>query len=107
MARRRQIHIENTQEDRRKLSKSFLTRFYFFTFRVGDFSTATELIKIKLREEIVKPCWPLLYIHRRPADSLRSEVDGHFNAVGNLNEGNAFVHPVILPIECHRPFDCS
>src|SRR6266403_6343259 len=43
--------------------------------------------------------------HRRSADSLRAEVDVHFNAVGNLDEGNTFVHAVVLTVEGHCPFD--
>ena len=38
----------------------------------------------------------------RPTDSLRVEFDGHLNAVGNLDEGNAAVHPVLLAVEGHR-----
>src|SRR5258706_12460316 len=42
--------------------------------------------------------------HRRSADSLRGEVDVQFNAVGNLEQGNTFVHPVVLTVEGLCPF---
>src|ERR1700681_3266758 len=45
------------------------------------------------------PAWLWLKNHRRPADSLRLEVDSHLHAVGDLDEGNAPVHPVVLPVE--------
>ena len=49
--------------------------------------------------------WLLLKGHRRPADSLHLEIHGHLDAVGNLDEGNAAVHSVVLTVEGHRPFD--
>jgi hypothetical protein len=51
--------------------------------------------------------WLLLKGHRRPADSLHFEVDSYLNAVGDRDEGNAFIHPVILTIDGHLPFDLS
>jgi len=39
------------------------------------------------------------------ADSLRSEVDGLFNAVGNLNEGNTAVHPILLTVKSRCSID--
>ena len=40
--------------------------------------------------------WLLLKDHRRPANSLPFEGDIHFDAVGDLDERNASVHPVVL-----------
>jgi len=49
----------------------------------------------------------LLKDQRRPADSLPLEVDRHLDTVGDLDEGNAFIHPVILTIETHCPLDLT
>ena len=50
--------------------------------------------------------WSLLLKDQgRPADSLSLEGDSHLDAVGDLNEGNAAVHPVILTVEGHRPLN--
>jgi hypothetical protein len=43
----------------------------------------------------------------RPADPLHLEVDRHFDTVGDLDEGNAFIHPIILTIESHCPFNIT
>ena len=43
--------------------------------------------------------------HWRPADTFRFEVDSDFDAVGNFDKRNHFVHPVILTVEGHCPFD--
>ena len=44
----------------------------------------------------------LLKGDRRSTDAGCLELDGYFDAVGYLNEGDAAVHPVLLPIEGHR-----
>lgn len=49
----------------------------------------------------------LLEDEGRPADSLYLEVDGHLDAVGDFDQGNAFIHSVIFTIEGHRPCDRS
>lgn len=41
----------------------------------------------------------MLKDRRRPADSLPLEVDSHLDEVGDLNEGNTFGDPVVLPYE--------
>jgi hypothetical protein len=41
----------------------------------------------------------LLSRQRRPADSLTLEMETHVNMVGDLDERNAFVHPIILAVE--------
>ena len=43
----------------------------------------------------------------RPADSFSLEVDTHLDAVGNFDEGNAAVHPVLLTVEGHCPFNAA
>jgi hypothetical protein len=53
------------------------------------------------RRPWVDPGWLLLKDHRRPADSLRLEGDGHLDAVGDSDEGNAAVHAVFLTVEGH------
>ena len=47
----------------------------------------------------------LLKNYRRPADSLPLEVDGYFDAVGDLDERYAAVHPIVLAFERHCPFN--
>src|SRR3974377_1465845 len=49
----------------------------------------------------------LLSGQRRPADSFTPEVKTHVNMVGDLDERNAFVHPVILAVEDHLSFDLA
>src|SRR5579863_8346032 len=44
-----------------------------------------------------------LKVQRRPANSLPLKIDGDFNPVSDLDERNAAVHPIILPVERHRP----
>ena len=39
----------------------------------------------------------------RPAHSLRLQIDSYLDTIGNPNEGNAAVHPVVLAVEGHRP----
>ena len=45
----------------------------------------------------------LLEYQRRPTNSLPLEVDYHFDAVGDLYQGDAFVHAIVLAVEGHRP----
>jgi len=49
--------------------------------------------------------WLLLQIQGRPADSLRLEINSDLDPVSDLDEGNAFVHPVLLAVEGHRPLN--
>jgi hypothetical protein len=47
----------------------------------------------------------LLENRSRPADPLPFQVDINFDAVGNLNEGDASVHPIVLAIDiCESEF---
>ena len=52
-----------------------------------------------------QPAWLVLQGHGRSADSLGFEIDTHLDPVGDLNEGNAAVHPVLLTVKCHRPLN--
>jgi hypothetical protein len=45
--------------------------------------------------------------YRRPADSLRLEVHTHFDAVGNFDQRNSFVHPIVSTVEGHYPLSES
>ena len=45
----------------------------------------------------------LLKDQRRAADSISFEIHRHFNAVGNLDEGNAAIHPVVFTVKGHCP----
>ena len=47
----------------------------------------------------------LLKDQRTPADSLDVQIDIHFNAVGDMDEGNAAIHAVVLAIESHHALD--
>jgi hypothetical protein len=48
--------------------------------------------------------WLLLEGQRRPADSFPLKSDIHFDAVGDRNEGNAFIH-LVLAVERHCAFN--
>src|SRR6266403_1982430 len=49
----------------------------------------------------------LLEYQRRSAYSLPFEVDYHFDAIGDLHQGDAFVHAVVLAVEGHRSFNLA
>ena len=49
----------------------------------------------------------LLKDQRRPTDSFRLEVDRHLDTVGDPDEGNAAVHPVVLTVEGHCPLNLA
>jgi hypothetical protein len=49
----------------------------------------------------------LLKGQRRPADSLPLEVEGYVDMVGDLDERNTAVHPVVLTVEDHCPLNLS
>jgi hypothetical protein len=49
----------------------------------------------------------LLKSDRRSADSGGLELNGYLDAVSNLYEGDATVHPILLPIKGHRSVDGS
>jgi hypothetical protein len=53
------------------------------------------------------PAWLWLKNHRRLADSLRLEVASHLDAVADLDERNAAIHAVVLPVESHCPLNRS
>jgi hypothetical protein len=44
---------------------------------------------------------------RRPADSLPFKGDIYFDAVGDRDEGNTFIHPVVLTVEGHYSFNLA
>jgi hypothetical protein len=43
----------------------------------------------------------LLKDHRRPTDPFHLEGDSYLDAVGDLDEGNVAVHPVVFTVERH------
>src|SRR5271165_3438182 len=43
----------------------------------------------------------LLKDQRRTADALAMEVDIHLNAIGDRDEGNALIHPIVLAVKGH------
>jgi hypothetical protein len=47
----------------------------------------------------------LLIEQRRPADSFLPEVEIHLDVVGDLDERNAFVHPIVFTVENHFSFN--
>jgi hypothetical protein len=59
------------------------------------------------RRKSMKPGWLLLKYQRRPANSLAMEVDCHLDTVGDPDEGDAAVHPIVLTVEGHCPFNLA
>ena len=53
------------------------------------------------------PAWLLLVDHPRPADLLRDEADSNLDTVGDFDEGDAAIHPVVLTVESQCPLDVS
>ena len=51
--------------------------------------------------------WLLLEYQRRSAYSLPFEVDCHLDPISDFDERNATVHPVVLAVEGHRPFNLA
>jgi len=49
----------------------------------------------------------LLENQRRSADPFPFQADIYFDTVGDLDEGDALVHPVVLAIESHSAVDAS
>jgi len=49
----------------------------------------------------------LLKNYRRPADALALKIDGYLDAVSDLDEGNATIHPERLTVKGHRPGESS
>jgi hypothetical protein len=43
--------------------------------------------------------------YRRPADAQHLEGYGYLYTVGDLDEGNAAIHPVVLAVEGHSPLN--
>jgi len=35
------------------------------------------------------------------------KVDSHVDAVADVDEGNAFIHPIVLTVEDHGPFNIA
>jgi hypothetical protein len=62
-----------------------------------------NLLNIHQKNE--PPTSLLLVDHARPAELVRLEADSHLDAIGDLNKGNTFVHPIVLAIEGQCPFD--
>jgi hypothetical protein len=62
-------------------------------------------VKISVKSPMFSDQALLLKVHRGAADSVCLEVHGHLDTVCDLDEGNATVHPVILTVEGHCPFD--
>ncbi len=54
-----------------------------------------------------QPGWLFLKDQRRPANALTLEVDPYFDAVRNLDEGNATVHTELLTVERHCPCNAA
>ena len=61
----------------------------------------------RLNAGALPPSWLLLKDHWRAADSLRLESDCYLDAVGNPDEGNPAIHPVVLTVEGHCPSDVA
>src|ERR1700752_2519987 len=51
------------------------------------------------------PGWLFLEGQWGPADPLTFERDIHFDAIGDRDERNTFIHAVVLAVEGHGPVD--
>jgi hypothetical protein len=50
----------------------------------------------------------LLFENQRwSAGALPMEVNGYLNTVGDPDEGNAAIHPIIFAVKCHCPLDLT
>ena len=70
----------------------------------SDVSESVVSIRMKVQTALLRN-WLLLKGHRRAANSLPLEGDSHLDAVSDFDEGNAAVHPIVLAVEGHRPFN--
>ena len=50
---------------------------------------------------------PLLQVQLGPADSSPFEVEIYVDMVADLDEQDALVHPVVLAVEGHFPFNLA
>jgi len=74
----------------------------------GAESSLTENVTSPFQSEPAhKVGWLLLEHQRRSAYSLAFKVDYHLDTVGDLDQRNAFIHPIILAVEGHRPFNLT
>src|ERR1700751_5708481 len=51
--------------------------------------------------------WLLFEHQRRSAYSLPFQVHYHFDTVCDFYQRNAFIHPIVLTVEGHRPFNLA
>ena len=68
---------------------------YFYTLRTGFMHPS----------EGIGSCGLLFKDQRRTADAVGYKIDSHLYAVGNLNERNATIHSVFLPVKGHGSFN--
>jgi hypothetical protein len=71
-----------------------------------------EVFAQQIEQVLGKPIFigirgPKALLHRRPADSLRLKSDGYLDTVGDPDEGNAAVHPVVFTVKGYCPFDLT
>jgi hypothetical protein len=59
------------------------------------------------RDELMEPGQLFLIKHARSGNLLGLEVHANLNTVGDFYERNAAIHPVILTIERHHPFNIA
>ena len=69
-----------------------------------DAPVCRELESAILRESPNGAC-PLLQVQLGPADSFPFEVETDIDVVADLDEQNALIHPVVLAVEDHFPFN--
>jgi hypothetical protein len=55
----------------------------------------------------ILPGWLFLKYQWRPADLVALEGDIYLDTVGDLDEGNAAIHPEFLTVEGHCPFNSA
>src|SRR5580658_5023064 len=82
------------------LAVFLVARSSFFTWAMAS---------IKPHSKNAPYCLTLLFLvdKRRPADFVGLKGDRHLDAVADLDERDTFVHPVVLTVEGHYPFNAA
>jgi hypothetical protein len=71
------------------------------------FRMAVNCASLSLEESPNPPAWLLLVDDPRPADLLRDEADCNLDTVGDFDEGNAAIHPIVLAVESQCPLNIA
>jgi hypothetical protein len=105
-----QQHNDDGRKNRRAEANDKKTRCKKSAARAGHRIPLAGPI-IRILSDVSARHWLLFKYQRWSADALAFQVDVHLDAIGDLNEGNAAVHSVILAVEghssCDFAFTCS